>query len=149
MTHDTKSVASAPTNIDVTNRKRSFKSTKDRIAAQKSNEKVAQSPIDEIADSMLEAGLYQGSDGIEMTRQESPLPANLAKIAEENKVVALNLKKRKSLLMVESRRPHVGDAMADRMVAKVEEQYKRELSNLDLLEDSPIRTQGTNSPTKR
>ena len=88
---------------------------------------------------MLEVGLYEGRDGVEMTRTESPLPANIAKMAEENQVVSLNLKKRKSLLMVESRRPHVGDAMADRMVAKVEEQYNRELTGLDLLEDSPTR----------
>ena len=53
---------------------------------------------------MLEAGLYQGDDGVEMIRQESPLPANIAKLTAENAVVALNLKKRKSLLMIEAKR---------------------------------------------
>ena len=77
---------------------------------------------------MLEAGLYQGSDGVEIIRQESPLPANIAKLTAENAVVALNLKKRKSLLMIEAKRSQVGDAMCQKMIDKVEETYKRELS---------------------
>ena len=105
MTHDTKSVASAPTNAELPTKKRSFKSTKERIAAQQSSDKKSVSPIDDIADSMLETGLYQGDNGrVEIIRQESPLPANIAKLADENQVVALNLKKRKSLLMIEAKR---------------------------------------------
>jgi len=122
MTNDTKSIQSAPTAEAVVSKKKSFKSTKDRIVAQQSSEKKAKSPIDDIADSMLENGVYD--------RQESNA-AQIAKLTSDNQVVALNLKKRKSLLMIEAKRAKVGDAMAEKMVEKVEITYERELRELE------------------
>jgi len=122
MTNDTKSIQSAPTAEAVVSKKKSFKSTKDRITAQQSSEKKAKSPIDDIADSMLENGQYD--------RQESNA-AQIAKLTSDNQVVALNLKKRKSLLMIEAKRAKVGDAMAEKMVEKVEITYERELRELE------------------
>ena len=68
MSYDRNTVQSAPTNVTQPQKKRSFKSTKERIAAEKRSQETI-SPIDEIADSMMEVGIYIGKDGVEdMTR---------------------------------------------------------------------------------
>lgn len=75
---------------------------------------------------MMEVGIFVGNDAVTpMTRTNSPLPAHIAKMADEDKIVRLNLEKRKSLMKIEARRPHIGDTVANKMKKSVEDVYER------------------------
>ena len=72
----------------------------------------------------MEIGLFNGRDSmIAITRADSDLVPDKQTI--EEKIINLNLEKRKSLLKVEARRGMIGDDVADKMKEKIEETYQR------------------------
>ena len=53
--------------------------------------------------------------------------------ASEDKLIELNLAKRKSLKKLEESRDRIGNEVADRMKKKIEVNYQKQLSNMSLL----------------
>ena len=94
-----------------TQKKRSFKSTKQRIQAQLSTDsKPNQAPIDEIGNDE-EAGNAPGSYPISggTSSQSSE------ELSPEEKIIQLNLEKKKSLRKIDQRRDIIGDEVAEKM----------------------------------
>lgn len=89
------------------------------IEAQKSSEKK-QKAIEDI-DNSVEIGLFGGRDSIvPMTRADSGM---LDGKSTEEKIIKLNLEKRKSLMKIESRREIIGDEVANKMIESIEANY--------------------------
>ena len=91
---------SGSTAAQTTEKKRKFTSTKQRIEAQLSSEsKPLQAPIDEIANP-LSAASSQDDEEV---------------LSPEEKIIQLNLEKKKSLRKIEQRRDIIGDEVAEKM----------------------------------
>ena len=69
-----------------------------------------------------------------MTRADSGM---LDGKSTEEKIIKLNLEKRKSLMKIESRREIIGDEVANKMIESIEANYQKQLSQTSLLENSP------------
>ena len=75
-----------------------------------------------------EFDIYGGKDSlVAVTRADS-----LGKQTLEQRIIQINLEKRKAMMQVEARRELLGDEVADRMARQLEEQYQRKLTNIDL-----------------
>ena len=88
--------------------------------------------IEDIVD--MEMGIFgnrnRGDSMVAVTRADSHLDPE--KQSLEEKIIALNLEKRKTMMKVEARRELIGDDTADNMRQQIEEQYQAKLMNIDI-----------------
>jgi len=78
----------------------------------------------------MDYDVYGGKDSmVAVTRADSREHQTL-----EQRIIQINLEKRKSMMQVEAKREILGEDVADRMTRQLEEQYQRKLSNIDLQE---------------